>query len=107
MLKKGFAALRSHGLDDRGCKCLNTKDWALNSAVECHLHTVEVRGSNPLAPTISIFQRCSHLDVAATFFVFLSQPDATRWSHCVDFEVAFIFSDGSMYIRWASNALSM
>ena len=27
---------------------------ALNSAVECHLHTVEVAGSNPAAPTISI-----------------------------------------------------
>ena len=26
---------------------------ALNSAVECHLHTVEVAGSNPAAPTIS------------------------------------------------------
>src|SRR5437868_6118535 len=26
--------------------------WALNSAVECHLHTVEVVGSNPTAPTI-------------------------------------------------------
>src|SRR5271166_2399254 len=26
--------------------------WALNSAVECHLHTVEVTGSNPVAPTI-------------------------------------------------------
>src|SRR5271155_707654 len=26
--------------------------WALNSAVECHLHTVEVAGSNPAAPTI-------------------------------------------------------
>src|SRR3974390_2819893 len=25
---------------------------ALNSAVECHLHTVEVIGSNPIAPTI-------------------------------------------------------
>ncbi len=25
---------------------------ALNSAVECHLHTVEVTGSNPVAPTI-------------------------------------------------------
>ena len=25
--------------------------WALNSAVECHLHTVEVIGSNPIAPT--------------------------------------------------------
>jgi hypothetical protein len=27
--------------------------WALNSAVECHLHTVEVIGSNPIAPTIT------------------------------------------------------
>ena len=27
---------------------------ALNSAVECHLHTVEVAGSNPAAPTINI-----------------------------------------------------
>ena len=26
---------------------------ALNSAVECHLHTVEVIGSNPVAPTTS------------------------------------------------------
>jgi hypothetical protein len=25
---------------------------ALNSAVECHPHTVEVIGSNPIAPTI-------------------------------------------------------
>src|ERR1700689_3574395 len=25
--------------------------WALNSAVECHPHTVEVVGSNPTAPT--------------------------------------------------------
>jgi hypothetical protein len=30
------------------------KHWALNSAVECHLHTVEVTGSNPVAPTISV-----------------------------------------------------
>jgi hypothetical protein len=29
------------------CKC-----WAHNSAVECHLHTVEVVGSNPAVPTI-------------------------------------------------------
>lgn len=27
-------------------------NWAINSAVECHLHTVEVSGSNPLSPTI-------------------------------------------------------
>lgn len=27
------------------------RNGALNSAVECHLHTVEVIGSNPIAPT--------------------------------------------------------
>ncbi len=31
------------------------KGRALNSAVECHLHTVEVIGSNPIAPTILLF----------------------------------------------------
>ena len=30
--------------------------WALNSAVECHLHTVEVIGSNPIAPTSNFLQ---------------------------------------------------
>ncbi len=27
------------------------RDWAINSAVECHLHTVEVAGSSPASPT--------------------------------------------------------
>ena len=31
---------------------LTVPKWALNSAVECHPHTVEVVGSNPTAPTI-------------------------------------------------------
>ena len=31
---------------------LKLQDWAHNSAVECHLHTVEVVGSNPAVPTI-------------------------------------------------------
>ena len=31
---------------------LTVVQWALNSAVECHPHTVEVVGSNPTAPTI-------------------------------------------------------
>jgi hypothetical protein len=31
---------------------LTARKWALNSAVECHPHTVEVIGSNPIAPTI-------------------------------------------------------
>jgi hypothetical protein len=30
---------------------LTAPQWALNSAVECHPHTVEVIGSNPIAPT--------------------------------------------------------
>jgi hypothetical protein len=33
-------------------KLLTCNGWALNSAVECHPHTVEVVGSNPTAPTI-------------------------------------------------------
>src|SRR5258708_16114073 len=33
----------------------NRIQWALNSAVECHPHTVEVVGSNPTAPTICLF----------------------------------------------------
>jgi hypothetical protein len=33
---------------------LTAAQWALNSAVECHPHTVEVIGSNPIAPTIHI-----------------------------------------------------
>src|SRR5712671_7681905 len=33
----------------------NRIQWALNSAVECHPHTVEVVGSNPTAPTILVF----------------------------------------------------
>ena len=42
---------------DWGLFCYNTfsprtDSWALNSAVECHPHTVEVTGSNPVAPTI-------------------------------------------------------
>jgi hypothetical protein len=43
----------SHFVDWSGCKWLNINSWALNSAVECHPHTVEVVGSNPTAPTIT------------------------------------------------------
>ena len=35
-----------------GAIALPLSSRALNSAVECHLHTVEVAGSNPAAPTI-------------------------------------------------------
>jgi hypothetical protein len=48
-LATGFKA--SAGTLDNPLQCLF---WALNSAVECHLHTVEVAGSNPAAPTISV-----------------------------------------------------
>src|SRR5215472_11278183 len=37
-------------LTGRPSRCLPLR--ALNSAVECHLHTVEVIGSNPIAPTM-------------------------------------------------------
>jgi hypothetical protein len=36
----------------------NLPQRALNSAVECHPHTVEVIGSNPIAPTI-FFPPCA------------------------------------------------
>jgi hypothetical protein len=29
----------ARAVDGCECNCLNTKQWALNSAVECHLHT--------------------------------------------------------------------
>jgi hypothetical protein len=37
--------------------------WAVNSAVECHLHTVEVTGSIPVSPTIfkTIFTQLNQL----------------------------------------------
>ena len=50
----------THAVDGWVCNCLNVKGWALNSAVECHLHTVEVRGSNPLAPTMPSTSTVKH-----------------------------------------------
>ena len=45
------------GLGERagGGRVGESHPGALNSAVECHLHTVEVIGSNPVAPTILKF----------------------------------------------------
>jgi hypothetical protein len=34
-----------------------TGTWAINSVVECHLHTVEVSGSNPLSPTTHLLEQ--------------------------------------------------
>ncbi len=55
---KRASRLRQFGSPNPGAlKCatqpLQCLFWALNSAVECHLHTVEVAGSNPAAPTNS------------------------------------------------------
>ena len=41
-----------------GSRMLPRQARALNSAVECHLHTVEVVGSNPTAPTIILKSAC-------------------------------------------------
>jgi hypothetical protein len=32
----------THDVDGNACNCLNVKGWALNSAVECHLHTLTI-----------------------------------------------------------------
>ena len=42
------------------------KRRALNSAVECHPHTVEVVGSNPTAPTIFSSTYRSHMPLSAS-----------------------------------------
>jgi hypothetical protein len=79
--------------------------WALNSAVECHLHTVEVTGSNPVAPTNLISLKHSHLRVAVVFAAKIParrQPDE---SHCVASDAGLAASNCSMYWRCASNAL--
>src|SRR5215469_14867012 len=52
---------------------LTARKWALNSAVECHLHTVEVIGSNPIAPTI----RINHLQ---SILIFCVAPERSNCS---------------------------
>src|SRR3984893_1084379 len=44
---------------------LTALQWALNSAVECHLHTVEVIGSNPIAPTTRLRGPSATLGISA------------------------------------------
>ena|SRR5580698_5484748 len=67
---------------------------ALNSAVECHLHTVEVAGSNPAAPTIEsttyglLFGRfssiCSKLTIpfleSPPFLIFSNIDPTISWT---------------------------
>jgi hypothetical protein len=40
-------------LDKEESLVYRKKTWAVNSAVECHPHTVEVTGSNPVPPTMT------------------------------------------------------
>src|SRR5271169_5152653 len=56
LLRRADQLHRSQTVDGNDCNCLNRNRWALNSAVECHPHTVEVIGSNPIAPTINQLQ---------------------------------------------------
>ena len=68
---------------------MNRNGRALNSAVECHLHTVEVIGSNPIAPTIN-FLKCSAFrlrmsrNVPWTLLAFymLGGTFARQWNGC-------------------------
>ncbi len=60
---------------------LTAPKWALNSAVECHPHTVEVIGSNPIAPTISILRRCSQLRMTGSSGPQRFSPMPARWNH--------------------------
>jgi len=57
---------RSQGVDGSGCKWLNKKSRAHNSAVECHLHTVEVVGSNPAVPTNPKLFKTNQIAVSGT-----------------------------------------
>jgi hypothetical protein len=65
LLPRKWRAIAPAGGDRAKNKCarnlcimmnLPHQKWALNSAVECHPHTVEVIGSNPIAPTISFLR---------------------------------------------------
>jgi hypothetical protein len=83
---------------------LTAAQWALNSAVECHLHTVEVVGSNPTAPTNLIFRRFNYLEAGGCSARQIFSPMPARWNHWIDSEAGFIRSSCSMYTRSASNA---
>ena len=55
----GLALSPLRCLDPRTAGSYSSGGRALNSAVECHLHTVEVEGSNPSAPTSPAARRPS------------------------------------------------
>jgi hypothetical protein len=88
-------------VDGNACNCLNGKGWALNSAVECHLHTVEVVGSNPTAPTILNLPMIQVFGTCRLFCSPIFSPMPARWNHWVDSEAGFIRSSCSTYTRSA------
>jgi hypothetical protein len=109
-------------VDGRDCYCLNRKSWALNSAVECHPHTVEVIGSNPIAPTISYSRTVSKTRTlpfpppggisASTFVVELSSELGSGSAQFgkltflkIDFFLGQIFLDGAAELVGSANAL--
>ena len=56
-----------------------TSAGALNSAVECHPHTVEVIGSNPIAPTTHRIQAVRKLfGILRVDYKFLLAPGLVR-----------------------------
>src|ERR1700685_2484593 len=78
--------------------------WGVNSAVECHLHTVEVIGSNPIAPTILMFLGYSRLrpaDVVGNRF-FDPMPDPM--AHCMRSVRDFAADHSAMEVRCGFNA---
>ena len=65
---------------------LNKTDRAVNSAGECHPHTVEVVGSNPTPPTTLIKSRGYHVygaplfcDKIAIIFTTNSRQKRQKW----------------------------
>lgn len=63
-------------IDHPRCLWLNAVPrWAINSVVECHLHTVEVSGSNPLSPTIN---------PRITFLTYSTAQNRTAHCHAAD-----------------------
>gem|GEM_PF-3800271 len=40
-------------------KSITNSPWAINSGVECYLHTVEVTGSNPVSPIPLLSTTCT------------------------------------------------
>jgi len=87
---------------------LTATQWALNSAVECHLHTVEVIGSNPIAPTINLLTirvlsqlRCPEM---SSCLKFASDFDRKHHTHDTGMCCALLFTDSlRVHVQRGSN----